>query len=322
MRPLAPPAQAIAAEAVDPLPFGERFLTCPDLFPARRSGESWGERRLVLDLPGGPYLAAGLSAGQEEGVRQRFGEACRAAAGGGAPDVAVFRADRGDFREVDTRGWSYALDFDYGEAAVRLAGLRLMARLDSQAALTAALWTSEEGDRFPGIFENLLRVLVAYRLVAAGGALLHAAGVADGRGAVLFLGASGAGKSTLSGLSAQAGKTVLSDDLNAALPGAAGGARVERVPFTGDFEAAGAPGSWPLRALLRIEKGPADTIVPLGLAAGLATLLACSPFVNADPHRRDRLAANLEELARRVPRGVLTFSLGGGFWRILDASLP
>ena len=319
--------------------FGERFLSSPDLFPGRRSGEPWGERRLLLDLPGGPYLAAGLSAGQEEGVRGRFGELCRTAAEAGREgacpaDLALFRAAPEDFLDLDTRGWNYALDFDHGERAVRLAGLKLMARLDWNGAGEApmapitALWTSEEGVLFPGIFENLLRVLVAYRLVAAGGALLHGAGAADERGAFLFLGASGAGKSTLSRLAAGEGKTVLSDDLNAAFPeGADGaaGARLEKVPFTGDFAPQAlreSPGACRLRALLRLEKGAGESLAPLGVAEALATLLACAPFVNGDPHRRERLAGNLEALARGVPRGVLTFSLGGGFWHILEERFP
>ena len=44
--------------------FGARFLAFPDLFPARRAGEPWGDREVALDLPGGPYLISGLSAVQ------------------------------------------------------------------------------------------------------------------------------------------------------------------------------------------------------------------------------------------------------------------
>jgi len=307
--------------------FGERFLALPDLFPARRGGESWGDRRLTLDLPGGPYLAAGLSAAQAAAAEERFGELCRPARGGEAVELRLFAVSPGEFLPVDTRGWEYALDFDHQPAAVRVAGLHLMARLDlAPASLQVALWTSEDGgapgDRFPGIFENVLRIAVAYRLLDAGGLVVHSAGVADGESAYLFLGRSGAGKTTLSRLSEAAGRTVLSDDLNALLPGA-DGPRVAKLPFTGDVgdRRRGAP-ALPLARLLRLEKGAADELRPLSKAGAAAQLVACAPFVNVDPHRRERVAAIAEALAAAAPAGVLAFSLAGGFWSILGPSNP
>jgi len=308
--------------------FGERFLTFPDLFPARRAGEPWGERQVSLDLPGGPYRVAGLSDRQAEAAGERFGALCReegphTEAAGDAVRGLLFRAPASDFRAVDTRGWEYAMDFEHGERSVRLAGLHLMARLDWAPALSGALWTSEEGPLFPGIFENFLRVQVAYRLLALGGVVLHSAGIAEeppGKGAFLFLGPSGAGKTTLSRLSEACGRTVLSDDMNALLPGPGPGEppRVVKLPFTGDLgERREAHPPRPLRGLLRIEKGPADALRPLSSAATLALLVACSPFVNADPHRQDLLLGVLSGLARAAPARVLTFSLAGGFWDIL-----
>ena len=310
--------------------FGAAFLSQPDLFPARRAGEPWGERAIVLDLAGGPYAVSGMSPAQAAAAEERFGAVCRPIPYGGevAGGVAsrLFRAPESDFLEIDTRGWSYSLDVDATALSVRLAGLRIMARLDWVPGLAGALWTSEEGPLFPGILENFLRVLVAYRLVEAGGALLHCAGVVDGRGrALLFLGPSGAGKTTVSRRALERGLTVLSDDLNAVLPVSARSARVEKVPFTGDIGTPGergASGSYPLRALLRLEQGPADSLRPLGTASAVATLLACSPFVNADPHRRERLVENLAGLAACAPHPVLTCTVDGTFWSILDREIP
>ncbi len=312
--------------------FGERFLALPDLFPARRGGESWGDRRLALDLPGGPYVAAGLSAAQAAAAEERFGEICRPVEreDAGAVELRLFAVSPAEFLPVDTRGWEYALDFDHQPAAVRVAGLDLMARLDwapglpLQAALwTSALCTPEDGgapaDRFPGIFENVLRVLVAYRLLDAGGLAVHAAAVADGGAAYLFLGRSGAGKTTLSRLSEAAGRTVLSDDLNALLPGEEG-LRVAKLPFTGDVgdRRRGAP-PLPLARLLRLEKSAADELRPLSRAGAAAQLVACAPFVNVDPHRRERVSSIAADLAAAAPAGVLAFSLAGGFWSILTS---
>jgi hypothetical protein len=292
-----------------------------------------------LDLAGGPYHVAGLSAVQAAAVGERFGELCRQSDREAAiVRGALFKAPPSDFRAVDTRGWDYAMDFEHEERSVRLAGLQLMARLDWAPELGGALWTSEDGPLFPGIFENFLRVLVAYRLLALGGVVLHSAGVtaassasaasavsapAGDEGAFLFLGPSGAGKTTLSRMSEERGHTVLSDDLNALLPGEdpEGAPWVVKLPFTGDLgDRREAHPPRPLRGLLRLAKGSEDSLRPLSPGETLALLFACSPFVNADPHRRDLLFDVLSGLAQAAPGQGLTFSLGGGFWSILGVA--
>jgi len=296
--------------------FGHGFLRNPDLFPARPAGEPWGDRELVLDLPGGPYGFSGLSADQEEAALARFGDLRLDS----EPAVAttVFRAAAEDFLEIDTRGWEYALDFDSGPSSVRLAGLDLTGRLDWRPALRGALWTPAGSalvpeDRFPGIFENFCRVLVAYRLHELGGAVVHGAAVVDGGEALLFAGPSGAGKSTVARMALERGMTVLSDDLNALLPGPV----LCGLPFTGDLDKADSRARYPLRALLRLEKDTDDRLRPLGRAETAACLLACSPFVNADPDRHAALLSTYLGLMEGVPAYALRFSLAGGMWGIL-----
>jgi hypothetical protein len=309
--------------------FGAGFLINPDLFPARRAGEVWGGREVALALPGGPYRFAGLNAAQEEAVRGRFGTYCDSLGGesGAAVDSVLFRAAETDFRTFDLRGWEYGLDLDAAPDAVRLAGLRLVGRLDWRPSppgrLAGGLWTPDGGGvAFAGIFENFLRVLVAYRLQELGGAVLHCAAVSCPQGARLFLGRSGAGKSTVSRLAEERGLTVLSDDLNALCPDADGApaARVEKLPFTGDYGDSRTPfPSVPLAGLYRLEKDTTDALRPLSRAEAVACLLACSPYVNADPHRHDGLLTNLLRLAASSGRAqALRFSLGGSFWPILD----
>lgn len=301
--------------------FGASFLRFPDLFPGRRSGEPWGDRVLALDLAGGPYLFSGLSPEQEEAVRRKFGPLCRAVADE-AVSTRVFRAPASDFLEIDVRGWEYTLDREHEPASVRLAGLRLMARLDWTPdwtpGLSGGLWTSEgAGEEWTSVFENYLRVLTAYRLLEEGGAVIHSAGITDGERAWLLLGPSGAGKTTASRLCLEHGASVLSDDLNAVRLGA-DGARLVRLPFTGDLgDRSGGPAFQPLRAVLRLVKGTEEGTRPLTPAAALAGLVAAAPFVNRDPWRRESLLAVLEPLARSVPAWELTFSLGGRVWDIL-----
>lgn len=305
--------------------FGGGFLRFPDLFPGRRSGEPWGGRTVAVDVAGGPYLFLGLSPEQEEAVHGKLGGLCREGGGAAIPAATtrVFRAPAADFLEIDTRGWEYTLDMEHEPASVRLAGLRLMARLDWTPALAGGLWTPEAvGEEWTSVFENYLRVLTAYRLLEEGGAVIHSAGVTDGEAAWLLLGPSGAGKTTASRLCLDRGASVLSDDLNA-VHLEDGGARLVKLPFTGDLgDRSGGPALLPLRAVLRLVQGMENAARPLTPAAALAALVAAAPFVNRDPFRREALLAVLERLARSVPAWELTFSLGGEVWDILRQLPP
>jgi hypothetical protein len=303
--------------------FGDGFLRYPDLFPGRRGGEPWGGRSLVLEVAGGPYLVAGLSAAQEDAARHKLGRLCREAATGAEVAIEVFQAPPADFVDRDVRGWEYTLDMDYSLGSVLLAGLRLMARIDWTPGLAGGLWTSQAGgEEWTSVFENYFRVLAAYRLLEQGGAVLHSAGVTDGASAWLLLGPSGAGKTTSSRLCLARGGTVLSDDLNAVWLPPEEAPRLTWLPFTGDLgEPPGGPPSYPLAAVVRLLKGTEDRLRPLSPAAALAGLVAAAPFVNRDPWRREALLGALERLARAVPAYELQFTLGGELWDILR-SIP
>jgi len=310
------------------LSFGDLFLRHPDLFPGRRSGEPWGDAHLTLDVPGGPYRFSGLAASQVAALELRFGRLCQPLDSGETGiGTAVFRAPSTDFREIDTRGWEYTLDLDHAATCVRVAGLRLMARLDwapgLAGGLAGGLWTPEAvGEEWASVLENYLRLLAAYRLLAGEGVLLHSAGVTDGASAWLLLGPAGAGKTTASRLCLAAGAEVLSDDLNAMIF-KAGGPVVARLPFTGDLgERQGEPGApleYPLRGMLRLRQGNRESLVRLSPASALAALVAAAPYANRDPFRREALLAVLERLARSMPAWELTFGLGADLWSILEA---
>lgn len=307
--------------------FGERFLELPDLFPARPAGEPWGRVSRRLELAGGPYVLTGLSEGQETVLRRRFqGRVAEAGEGEAAVPVRIFRAAPSDFRSFDRSGRAMTVDRAYDRWSVRLAGWRIMARLDWRPGLTGTVWTSlSEGVELQGVFENFLRVLVAYRLLVRGGALVHSAGVVEEGRVFLFLGPSGAGKTTVGRLARSAGRTVLSDDMNAVVAGGAGscGFRVERLPFAGDLGQTADPCEvHPLGGLFRLEKGPEVRLEELSPARALAGLLTCCPFVNADPHRREELEGNLGAVLAAVPMGRLTFPRQGPFEQIAALLSP
>lgn len=300
--------------------FGENFLTYPDLFPARPSGEPWGDERLLIRFAGHVYDWTGLSATQAGAARQRFGELCLPPdeQPPAAVEIQVFRAATEDFFDGG-RIWSFECDLDYAPDALSIAGFHFMGRLDWTPGLRGALWTSED-ERLVShsIFENFFRAVVAYHLFEQGGVLLHSAAVVNGGDAYVFFGPSGAGKSTISHLSFAAGHAVLSDDMNALRLGPAG-VLVEKLPFAGDFgrQSKGAAGAYPLRALCRLHKGPNPALEALRPAAAVAALLGCAPFVNHNPYRRDQLLDQLQALNARAPVRALTFARDDRFWALL-----
>lgn len=300
--------------------FGDEFLTQPDLFPARDSGELWGSKQMSLEFSGGPYLFRGLSETHVELLSHRYGDLLGAETSADEPvEIQVFRVAGSDFCELTPiPGRPYAMDLDYRSSMVNVAAPRLMGRI-SLEPLRAALWTSVEEPlkHVIGIFENFFRLLVAYRLNQAGGALLHSAAVVRDSQAYLFLGRSGAGKSTISKINQDAGFEVLSDDMNA-LVIEEGRAVVEKLPFAGDLGQTGERrGGAPLAGIFRLEKSDHHALHPLPQPQALALLLSCSPYLNADRHRTDRLMENLVSLVQACNVKRLTFRRDPEFWDLI-----
>lgn len=294
-----------------------QFLREPALFPARIAGETWGSQRCDLSLAGETFRIEGLSDTQLRGLAERYG--ARLTEPSETPAAAVlqiFRAPASDFLEIDTRGWEYWVDLEWSETGFALSGMRVMARADRGRA---GIWTCvEEPAELSGIVENVLRPLLAARLLATGGLLVHSAAVA-GR---LFAGQSGAGKSTIARLGLEAGLPVLSDDLNAIV---ADGERfaIAPLPFTGDLEEHQITrDSTPLLGVFGLEKGDREEVRPMSFAATVSLLVRCAPYVNQDPQRMPLLLDRASEIAGGTARGILTFRRDGHVWPILDVGLP
>jgi hypothetical protein len=195
-----------------------------------------------------------------------------------------------------------------------------MARIDWHPRPSAAIWTSEPcGPAFAEVVENVFRPLVAYHLAASGGALVHSCAVeVAGRCAILF-GHADAGKSTIARLALERGMRILSDDLNAIV--CAGGEWIVRaMPFAGEHRGGDNGESIPLGALFKIVKSTENRVNSLRPAEGLASLFACAPYVNIDPHRGQALEATLASMVTSVSLGVLEFHRDGGFWPLLESA--
>ena len=287
--------------------FGERFLARPDLFPARGSGEPWGEAAVSLDLAGGPYRFEGLSEAQRDALTDRFGPLV--VEGPAAFPTVLFQAPADDFVWFEVRGWNTTFDRDPEPGRLRLAGRGFLG-LISWASPRGALFTClADPGHFLGALENYLRVLVAYRVLESGGALLHSAGLLLEGGAFVLAGRSGAGKSTLARMTLEQGGDILSDELNALWP-EGDDVVVERMPFAGDLGQVCRPRSrHPLCGLGLLTQAPRDELRSISPGALVAGLLAASPFVNADPHREAALLDNLAALAGRARSFELLFTL-------------
>jgi hypothetical protein len=298
--------------------FGSSFLTRPtgvfESAPTR-----WGGGRLVIDVTGGPYSVAGLCGEQRDWAEDRFRDFCVApAASAPAVEFEICRVSRELFRQMDVRGWDYTYDRDYRPDQIRLAGLGFYGRIDLQPCCGGSLWTSHSSaEDFPGVFENFLRVLVAYRVALLGGVVLHSAAIArDGRAFVL-VGHSGAGKSTSSALALDAGWEVLSDDMNVVRRTAAGWV-VEKLPFAGDLgQTSTCCRAYPVASVLWLEKAGWHELREISMASLLARLLACAPVINEDPFRIEQLMDSLSSLVQATGKGTLRFARDPGFLGLL-----
>jgi hypothetical protein len=302
--------------------FGQSFLAAPDLFPARPVGAPWGEVEATIAFAGRRYRVRGLARGQLARIAERFGPliGAPAAAEDDAVPLLVFRAPAEEFLHDRPPLWEVTFDLDPQPHAVRVAGLRFVARLDWRPSLVGALWTCVGDDpELAMVFENFFRLAAAYDLAASGGALLHSAAVEVEDGAIVLFGASGAGKTTVAERALEAGLRVLSDDLNAVVVNGRG-ARVEKVPFAGTHGGGPEPlPPLPLRALGRLRQSAAVAATPVSRGAALAALFAAAPFVNADPYRGPALEASLLALVNAVPVVELSFARDSPFAEIVAA---
>lgn len=294
---------------------------------------AWGEERLTLDFPGGPYVVEGLDPRGAAIVRERYGPLCTGRAAGPTRPPARLRLRRARPGElvppVGPPKGVHELAIEHAPGVVRLDGRGWKARLRTESPVEGEILLAEAvPDDLVAVVENTLRVMAAYRLHRAGGVLLHSAGVVSNGRAYLFVGRSGAGKTTFARRSLSEGRAVLSDDLNAILPGS-GGLRVRQVPFAGELGVSplgGARRDYPLAGiygLAHLADAEAPAVVsPLPPSEALGLLLCAASGVNGDPERREELLDALGRLLSVVRRGRVAFSVRGRVWDVLEGAEP
>ncbi|MFO0599492.1 MAG: hypothetical protein U0228_29570 [Myxococcaceae bacterium] len=112
-----------------------------------------------------------------------------------------------------------------------------------------------------GMFRGELVLRLAWYLAGTddGAVLIHANALSNGARASVAAGKSGDGKSTLARLGAEAGLTLLSDEVVMLFPDG----RVSGTPFKSDFDRPGSPGLVRAKYFLALHKAPHEALGPL-----------------------------------------------------------
>jgi Cdc6-like AAA superfamily ATPase len=215
-------------------------------------------------------------------------------------------APAGDEGSVTTRGGIATLAGGTFAGTIDLVGQRAELQVGS-------------GDPTAAV-DYCLRVAYAQLALQFGGLLVHAAGIARGGRAFLFLGPSGTGKTTVARMSS--GDLVLNDDLVLLMPGESGW-NAFATPFWNPTQvrAAGATHA-PLAAIFRLVQSTRVQAEPLPTSQAVAELAAHAPVVASDPTRTAAVLRRAREVISFVPAYRLQFRKEPSFWAAVEAATP
>jgi len=165
-------------------------------------------------------------------------------------------------------------------------------------------------------FSSLLRMYMSLAFPHERGLLVHAASIADGPRAHLFVGRSGAGKSTVCDLSAP--RPVLCDEISVLRCGPNGTWRLYPSPF---FSNLGRPNpaekAQPLSRILLLEHAEEDRLESLSAARALPDFMANVMNFLDDSITSERLLQLSLDLFAAHPPERLFFTRSKRFWHLL-----
>jgi hypothetical protein len=151
-----------------------------------------------------------------------------------------------------------------------------------------------------------LKLIVSSAVVLRGGLLLHGSAVKQAGRGRLFVGPSGAGKSTVAQLLSPR-FDVLSDELNAVLPGTSG-CSVYATPFGPPENIDRGPQEpVPLHGIFAISKGMCNRLEPLTSRQKVSTVAGNACFLPLTRVLGDLLLENAASVVSRVPVSLLRF---------------
>lgn len=214
-------------------------------------------------------------------------------------EILESRAD-GRRRVVDIRLTEWHASFDLGARYVR----------------------AEVGGRWPLAVDSLLKTVLQIYVIELGmGLLLHAASVERGGRAYVFTGRSGAGKTTAALLSAEAGATILSEEMTVICGlDRDGGLVVPTLPFRQRLGIPMRPARVPLAGLYVLEQADEDAVVPLPPAQQILRIAATTSIGVRDALLMAPALDLASRLTARTPAAMLRFRETPRFWQAIDTS--
>ena len=256
----------------------------------------------------GPWAIAfhGLEPVLARALDVRWGPFVSEPVSGATVEVRVGEAAPGTTLPPWTRGERYRVEAVPGPGipGVRSYGFVLTASAAGTFALDLLRRGEEPAERR---VDNAARLLVTRLALQSGGFALHGAAVVEDGHARVLAGPSQAGKTTAV---TSLGWPVLGDDFAVLLPSPTGGWVAAATPFDNSeaVPSSSATGTWPLRAVWRLEQGSEGALRKLAAPAAAAMLSACAAFPWALPDLADALVAGTVRCAAEVDCGVLTFA--------------
>jgi hypothetical protein len=167
----------------------------------------------------------------------------------------------------------------------------------------------------PYACDSLLRIVHTLILAKQGGFLVHAASAIRGDKAFIFSGVSGAGKTTISRL-APPGATLLTDEISY-IRREGGQYRAFGTPFAGELGKVGENRSAPIARFFLLEKGPQNSVEPVGPTEGVQRLLRNILFFAEDPALVELVFQSAFEFASSVPIQRLVFFPDQKVWDLI-----
>ncbi len=296
------------------------YLTDPDtLWSTLDTLNTSGSHALSLRINQDTYRWTGLTDAQRNAVEKRFGFLITSQTQSDRyPVIHVQPANPSHFRPPLGAGQLYVVGHSQHSTPtgqeLRLSGHHFAARLQLTHWEMRIAIPPDQLPYFLGAFENCLRLMVAFRAVASGGAILHSAAVVHNGEGHLFWGHSGAGKSTTCRVLDSMGIEILSDELNLVQP-IDGIPHVFPLPFAGDF------GKLPtrsspvqLRTMHRLVQAPQCKSLPMTPATALGELMAACPYVNHHPSIADQCMDNVTQLVSQLRPRKLKFTPTPDLW--------
>ena len=90
------------------------------------------------------------------------------------------------------------------------------------------------------------------------------------------------------------------------------------VPFHGEALPGPRPNAAaPVAGLYALRQAPGHALAPLPAPVSAAELLACTPFIDGDPHACRQALAVCTAIAQAIPIHTLAFARDPGFWHLL-----